>query len=111
MDKATSKGAGVSMAKKGTALTECAAWQALASHYQKIKDVHLRRLFADNPRRAERFAVEDVGLYLDYSKNRITEETFALLVKLDAPPQIAFFSELLQESHYGGNICALGEAR
>ena len=82
MDKATSKGAGVSMAKKGTALTECAAWQALASHYQKIKDVHLRRLFADNPRRAERFAVEDVGLYLDYSKNRITEETFALLVKL-----------------------------
>ncbi|HUJ71737.1 MAG TPA: glucose-6-phosphate isomerase [Verrucomicrobiae bacterium] len=70
------------MAKKGISLTECAAWQALSAHHQKIKDVHLRQLFADEPRRAERFAVEDVGLYLDYSKNCITGETITLLVKL-----------------------------
>jgi len=70
------------MAKDGKALTGCATWQALGAHYQKIKDIHLRQLFADDRKRAERFAVEDVGLYLDYSKNRITAETVTLLGKL-----------------------------
>ena len=51
------------------------AWALLAQHYQKLKDVHLRQLFADDHARGERFAVEAAGLYLDYSKNRITEET------------------------------------
>jgi glucose-6-phosphate isomerase len=54
---------------------DTAAWQALATHYQQIKDVHLRRLFADDPGRGERLTAEAAGLYLDYSKNRITDET------------------------------------
>ena len=59
-----------------------AAWQALAAHYETIKDKHLRQLFADDPRRAERFSVDAVGLHLDYSKNRITDETMQLLRQL-----------------------------
>ena len=58
------------------------AWNALEAHYQKMKDVHLRRLFADDPVRGERFTAEAVGLYLDYSKNRVTDETLKLLVQL-----------------------------
>lgn len=63
-------------------LTERPAWRALVAHYQKIKDVHLRELFAADPKRGERLVVEDVGLYFDYSKNRIEEETIRLLVGL-----------------------------
>ena len=58
------------------------AWALLAQHYQKLKDVHLRQLFADDHGRCERFTVEAAGLYLDYSKNRITEETVMLLRQL-----------------------------
>ena len=58
------------------------AWTLLAQHYQKLKDVHLRRLFADDPARGERFTVEAAGLYLDYSKNCITDETLTLLRQL-----------------------------
>jgi glucose-6-phosphate isomerase len=58
------------------------AWKALEAHYAKIKDVHLRKLFAEDPKRGERLGVEAVGLYLDYSKNRATDETVALLIKL-----------------------------
>jgi len=58
------------------------AWKALAVHYRKIRDVHLRSLFADDPRRGERLAAEGAGLYLDYSKNRITDETIGLLENL-----------------------------
>ncbi|MBV1697970.1 MAG: glucose-6-phosphate isomerase [Hyphomicrobiales bacterium] len=58
------------------------AWVALAQHYQKLKDVHLRQLFAEDPARGERFTVEAAGLYLDYSKNRITDETLTLLQQL-----------------------------
>ena len=63
-------------------LTKLSAWKALESHYEKIKDTHLRSLFADDPKRGERFAVDAVGIYLDYSKNRITDETLGLLLKL-----------------------------
>jgi glucose-6-phosphate isomerase len=52
------------------------------SHHAQIKDVHLRKLFADDPGRAERFSVEGAGLFLDYSKNRITDETLRLLLQL-----------------------------
>ena len=58
------------------------AWNALASHYKKISKLNLHQLFADDPRRGERMAVEAVGLYLDYSKNRVTDETLKLLVQL-----------------------------
>ena len=63
-------------------LTQLPAWQALESHYQKIKNIHLRQLFADDPQRGTRFTIEDVGFYFDYSKNRITEETIRLLLNL-----------------------------
>lgn len=55
---------------------------ALAAHFQKVKDLHLRQLFADDPQRGERLTAEFGGIYLDYSKNRVTEETIRLLVKL-----------------------------
>ncbi|MBN9564350.1 MAG: glucose-6-phosphate isomerase [Alphaproteobacteria bacterium] len=63
-------------------LTDSAAWRALQAHYAAVKDAHLRTLFADDPGRAARFTVEGAGLTLDYSKNRITEETVRLLVQL-----------------------------
>jgi glucose-6-phosphate isomerase len=65
-----------------TALSETPAWKALAAHHDAIKDVHLRKLFADDPGRAEKFSVEGAGLFLDYSKNRITDETIKLLLQL-----------------------------
>jgi glucose-6-phosphate isomerase len=58
------------------------AWSALAQHYRKAKGWHLRQLFAEDPARGERLVVETGGLYLDYSKNRITDQTLRLLVKL-----------------------------
>jgi glucose-6-phosphate isomerase len=62
--------------------TKRTAWSALASHYKAVSKLHLRQLFADDPKRGERLAVEAVGLYLDYSKNRITDETLQLLLQL-----------------------------
>ena len=63
-------------------LMERSAWKALKIHYQEIRKSHLRRLFADDPGRGERMTVEAAGLYLDYSKNRITDETLGLLLNL-----------------------------
>src|SRR6516165_1950581 len=65
-----------------TPLTQRHEWQALLKHYETIKGASLRQLFADDPKRSERFTLEEVGLYLDYSKNRITEETLRLLLDL-----------------------------
>ena len=65
-----------------TPLTGLPAWQALQAHHATVKDVHLRQLFADDPARGERMTLEGVGLYLDFSKHRITEETLRLLVRL-----------------------------
>jgi glucose-6-phosphate isomerase len=58
------------------------AWQALAAHYEHVRELHLRQLFTADPRRGERLTAEAVGLYLDYSKNRITDETLRLLLQL-----------------------------
>src|ERR1700723_2127076 len=58
------------------------AWALLEKHYQKLKAVHLRQLFADDRKRGESLAIEAAGLYLDYSKNRITDETISLLLQL-----------------------------
>jgi glucose-6-phosphate isomerase len=63
-------------------LAERQAWKDLAVHYQKVRDVHLRKLFADDSERGERMTAEAVGLFLDYSKNRITDETLKLLLRL-----------------------------
>ena len=58
------------------------AWKALRAHHEKVGHLHLRRLFADDPRRGERLTAEAVGVYLDYSKHRITDETLGLLLRL-----------------------------
>ncbi|HEX3123136.1 MAG TPA: glucose-6-phosphate isomerase, partial [Rhodanobacteraceae bacterium] len=63
-------------------VTQSPAWQALAAHHAGMRDVHLRQLFADDPRRGERLIAEAAGLYLDYSKNRVTDETLRLLLQL-----------------------------
>jgi glucose-6-phosphate isomerase len=63
-------------------LTKRKAWKALQTHYKKVRELHLRNLFADDPKRGERMTAEAVGLFLDYSKNRITDETVKLLIEL-----------------------------
>src|SRR5258708_4223525 len=63
-------------------LTKRKAWKALQAHHGNVRGTHLRTLFADDPTRAERLAVEAVGIFLDYSKNRVTDETLKLLVQL-----------------------------
>ncbi len=63
-------------------LRETTAWRALQDHYDEIRDVHLRDLFAEDPKRGERLVLEAEGVYLDYSKNRITGETIRLLIQL-----------------------------
>ena len=65
-----------------TPLTKRKAWKALEAHYKKVRQLHLRELFADDPQRGERLTAEAVGIYLDYSKNRITDETLTLLLQL-----------------------------
>jgi glucose-6-phosphate isomerase len=65
-----------------SSLRQRPAWKALEANYQWVKDLHLRQLFAEDSGRGERLAVEAEGIYLDYSKNRITDETLSLLVQL-----------------------------
>jgi glucose-6-phosphate isomerase len=65
-----------------TPLTQRPAWKALEEHYRSMRDIDLRTLFAQDPGRGERFALEAAGVYLDYSKNRITDETLRLLLQL-----------------------------
>jgi glucose-6-phosphate isomerase len=61
-------------------LTLRPAWKALKDHYERVHQVHMRNLFADDPRRGERFSLEALGMYLDYSKNQITDDTIRLLL-------------------------------
>ncbi len=63
-------------------LTQRAAWKALAAHHKQIKKLHLRKLFADDPKRGEKLTASAAGLFLDYSKNRVTEKTLKLLLQL-----------------------------
>jgi glucose-6-phosphate isomerase len=63
-------------------LTKRKAWKSLQAHYQEVRGLHLRELFAGDPKRGERMTAEAVGLFLDYSKNRITDETLKLLIEL-----------------------------
>jgi glucose-6-phosphate isomerase len=63
-------------------LTKRPAWKALTADHQRLQKLHLRRLFADDPTRGERLTAEAAGLYLDYSKNRVTDRTIKLLVQL-----------------------------
>jgi glucose-6-phosphate isomerase len=70
------------MAKSVKPLTKRKAWKALEAHYKEIRERHLRDLFAENPKRGERMIAEAVGITLDYSKNRITDDTLRLLAQL-----------------------------
>ena len=70
------------MASSPTSLTSSPAWQALAAHHACIRDRHLRELFASEPGRGDRLVAEAAGLFLDYSKQRVTAETMALLLGL-----------------------------
>ena len=70
------------MAGRLKALTRRPAFKALADNYKQVREIPLRKLFADDPKRGERFTAEAVGIFLDYSKNRITEETLKLLLQL-----------------------------
>ena len=70
------------MTANPTHLTELPAWKALDTHHKTIKNIHLRTLFADDPGRGQRLAVEAEGLYFDYSKHRVTDETVMLLLRL-----------------------------
>jgi glucose-6-phosphate isomerase len=63
-------------------LTESKAWKALEAHYEQVSSLQLRDLFAGDPDRGERLTLEDAGLFLDYSKNRVTDETIKLLIEL-----------------------------
>ena len=63
-------------------ITQGAAWKALVAHYEAVRSLPLRRLFAEDPQRGERMGVEAAGIYLDYSKNCITDETLQLLLQL-----------------------------
>ena len=70
------------MTKTIQPLTKRVAWKALAAHHKKAKDLHLRELFAADPKRGERLTVEAAGLFLDYSKNCVTDQTLGLLLQL-----------------------------
>jgi glucose-6-phosphate isomerase len=71
-----------------TPLRQRPAWKALEQHHHEIGERHLRELFAQDPGRGERLAAEAAGLYLDYSKNRVTDETLALLIQLAQESQV-----------------------
>jgi glucose-6-phosphate isomerase len=70
------------MTSRSLGATGRSAWKALEAHYVKVRDLHLRALFADDPTRGTRLTLEAAGIYLDYSKNRVTDDTLALLVGL-----------------------------
>jgi glucose-6-phosphate isomerase len=76
------KGEIVAMAIQITPLTQRPAWKALEEHYQQVRNLHLRQMFAEDATRGERLTAEAVGIYLDYSKNRLTDETLHLLLEL-----------------------------
>src|SRR5258706_2802211 len=67
-----------------TPLTKRPAWKALAAHHKKARTLHLRKLFAADPKRGTRLTAEAAGLFLDYSKNRVTHQTLKLLLQLAA---------------------------
>jgi glucose-6-phosphate isomerase len=79
---ASAKSAAKAKPKVITPLTKRKAWKALTAHYKKISKVHLRKLFADDPKRGERLTLEAAGIFLDYSKHRINDQTLKLLLQL-----------------------------
>jgi glucose-6-phosphate isomerase len=95
------------MPRNISSLTESPAWAALRAHYERIKDTHLRQLFADDPERGTRFRAEGAGVYLDFSKNRITDETVRLLVELVKERGVA----ARRDAMFGGEKINVTEGR
>jgi glucose-6-phosphate isomerase len=83
--------------RSGTPLTETAPWKALEEHHREIGEVHMRDLFATDPRRFDRFSVELDGLLFDYSKNRIDETTIDLLMDLARASGVAEAARAMSE--------------
>jgi glucose-6-phosphate isomerase len=81
-DESTCAERSAMMATNKVPLTKRPAWKALQAHYRDVRGLHLRQLFADDPKRGERLTAEAAGIYLDYSKNRVTDETLKLLIEL-----------------------------
>jgi glucose-6-phosphate isomerase len=75
-------GSGTNMTTTIAPVTQLDAWKALESHAFKTRELHLQKLFAEDPKRGERLTVDAAGIYFDYSKNRITDETILLLLDL-----------------------------
>jgi glucose-6-phosphate isomerase len=90
-----------------TPLRQRPAWKALEQHHREIGERHLRELFAEDPGRGERLAAGAVGLYLDYSKNRVTDETLALLIQLAQESQV----EERRDAMFRGEIINVSEHR
>jgi glucose-6-phosphate isomerase len=88
-------------------LTERPAWKALKAHHDRVHDLHLRKLFADDPTRGERMTVEAAGIYLDYSKNRITAETVKHL--LDLAEAVGLRARI--DAMFGGDKINVSERR
>jgi len=97
---------------KKLSVTQRPAWQALVAHYDNIKDVLMRDLFADDPIRGEQLIVQDSGLYMDYSKHRITNETDRKHVQSILPDSLAGLTKVLsglrrQEAVFVGQAAVL----
>jgi glucose-6-phosphate isomerase len=90
-----------------TPLRQRPAWKALEQHHHEIGERHLRELFAEDPGRGERLAAEAAGLYLDYSKNRVTDGTLALLIQLAQESQV----EERRDAMFRGEIINVSEHR
>src|SRR5919106_2233126 len=88
-------------------LRERAAWKALEAHHSEVGDRHLRELFADDPDRCERMTADGAGLHLDYSKNRITDETLPLLTALAEESGVAE----RRDAMFGGERINVSEDR
>jgi glucose-6-phosphate isomerase len=92
---------------EGSALRERPAWKELERHFAEVRDAHLRDLFAADPRRGERLVADGAGLHLDFSKNRITEETLTLLERLAAECGV----EQRREAMFAGERINVSEDR
>ncbi len=95
------------MTDSATRIVDTPEWRALQAHFEAIRDVHLRTLFADEPDRGETLCLEVGDLYLDYSKNRLTVETMSLLVALARRAGV----EQLRDAMFAGEKVNITEER
>ncbi len=95
------------MTDSATRIVDTPEWRALQAHFEATRDVHLRTLFADQPDRGETLCLEVGDLYLDYSKNRLTAETMALLAALARRAGV----EQLRDAMFAGEKINITEER